>query len=55
MFSTRTIGPFELSPSNWVDWGLITAYSAQLQGAMGRHQGSTIKPKLSIEGSESCC
>ncbi len=35
MFSTRTIRPFEFSPSNWIDWGLVTAYPAHLPGAVG--------------------
>jgi hypothetical protein len=35
MFATRTIRPFELSPSNWFDWTLIAAYPSQFPGAMG--------------------
>jgi hypothetical protein len=35
MFSTRTIRPFELSPGNWLDWGLIVAYPSRVPIAMG--------------------
>lgn len=35
MFSTRTIRPFELSPLNWLDWRLFSAYPSQFPVAMG--------------------